>query len=154
MAGASRLHLKTLVLQSRVSFSEADLVWLLERLPTLVQLEINHSKKLSQRTLRAFLKEPTTRKTWLCPELEVLIVNGCHKVEWRDMMYLVEKRMIAVPETRQQEVVVKSKKKKVTKSKIPPARMRKVTLNGEDMIVAVLNEQAKENQPPPHAAID
>ncbi|KAG8883397.1 hypothetical protein FRB97_006679 [Tulasnella sp. 331] len=148
--GRATVQLTKLNLYGGVAYSESDLIWFLERLPTLVELHILASTKLSQKTLGALSKEPTVRKPWICPKLKVFVIGaGCSKVTRTDVMHLVDKRVTDVPEKHAQ-VIRRPKKgrkavKAVKKTQVPPIRMLKVTLADEDMIIAALKEQENQN---------
>lgn len=137
-------QLTKLTLHGEANYSEADLIWFLERLPTLVELQIPDSVKLSQKTLGALSKEPTARKPWTCPKLEVLVIGAeCTRVKRSDVLWLVEKRVTEVPEKDVPEAKKTKKGKTVKTVKIHalPVKMRKVIFSDEDMILAALNEQ-------------
>ncbi|KAK7056878.1 hypothetical protein VNI00_002595 [Paramarasmius palmivorus] len=86
----TRLPLKHLRIESGV-FSENQLVRLLRRVPSLKSLELVDTEDASPITLRA-LASP---QPWVCPRLEILVLDGCTNIEWDPLRGLVESRLPA-----------------------------------------------------------
>ncbi|KAG6857155.1 hypothetical protein H0H87_008725 [Tephrocybe sp. NHM501043] len=86
----TRLPLTHLRIESCL-FNEIKFISFLRRIPTVVSLELVDIEDTSS----GFFKDLSSSQPWICPQLEVLSVDGCIAFDWDSLRGLVYSRLPA-----------------------------------------------------------